>query len=104
MENSLRSSVECVPEVAAGLAGRASIIVDGGYRRGTDIFKALARIARTVREQHGGRHERSPSDRRPALRSTPFPAPEMCDDRLRQQAGPAARAGGPVDEGEQPGE
>ena len=29
MENSLRSSVECVPDVAAGVAGRAPIIVDG---------------------------------------------------------------------------
>ena len=42
MENSLRSSVECVPEVAAGVAGRAPTIVDGRFRRGTDIFKALA--------------------------------------------------------------
>ena len=48
MENSLRSSVECVPEVAAGVAGRAPIIVDGGFRRGTDIFKALALGATAV--------------------------------------------------------
>ena len=47
-ENSLRSSVECVPEVAAGVAGRAPIIVDGGFRRGTDIFKALALGATAV--------------------------------------------------------
>ena len=48
MENSLRSSVECVPEVAAGVAGRAPILVDGGFRRGTDIFKALALGATAV--------------------------------------------------------
>ena len=48
MENSLRSTVECVPEVAAGVAGRAPIIVDGGFRRGTDIFKALALGATAV--------------------------------------------------------
>ena len=48
MENSLRSSVECVPEVAAGVAGRAPIIVDGGFRRGTDVFKALALGATAV--------------------------------------------------------
>jgi isopentenyl diphosphate isomerase/L-lactate dehydrogenase-like FMN-dependent dehydrogenase len=42
MENSLRSTIECVPEVAAGVAGRVPIIVDGGFRKGTDIFKALA--------------------------------------------------------------
>ena len=50
MENSLRSSVECVPEVAVGVAGRARprSIVDGGFRRGTDIFKALALGATAV--------------------------------------------------------
>ena len=48
MENSLRSSVECVPEVAAGVAGRAPIIVDGGFRRGTDIFKALVALGATA--------------------------------------------------------
>ena len=41
-ENSKRSTVECVPEIARGVAGRAPIIVDSGFRRGTDIFKALA--------------------------------------------------------------
>lgn len=48
MENSLRSTVECVPEVAAGVAGRVPIVVDGGFRRGTDIFKALALGATAV--------------------------------------------------------
>jgi 4-hydroxymandelate oxidase len=41
-ENSLRPTIQCVPEVVAGVAGRAPILVDGGVRRGTDIFKALA--------------------------------------------------------------
>ena len=41
-ENSLRSAIECVPEVVAGVAGRAPVLVDSGFRRGTDIFKALA--------------------------------------------------------------
>ena len=48
MENSLRSSIECVPEVEAGVAGRAAIIVDAGFGRGTDIFKALALGATAV--------------------------------------------------------
>ena len=48
MENSLRSTIECVPEVVAGVAGRAPIIVDSGFRRGTDIFKALALGATAV--------------------------------------------------------
>ena len=39
---SLRSTIECLPEVAAGIAGRIPIILDSGVRRGTDIFKALA--------------------------------------------------------------
>ena len=47
-ENSLRSTVECVSEVAAGVAGRAPVVVDGGFRRGTDIFKALALGATAV--------------------------------------------------------
>ena len=47
-ENSLRSAIECVPEVVAGVAGRAPVIVDSGFRRGTDIFKALALGATAV--------------------------------------------------------
>ena len=41
-ENSGRSAIECVPEVVAGAAGRVPVMVDSGFRRGTDIFKALA--------------------------------------------------------------
>ena len=47
-ENSLRPTIACVAEVADGVAGRAPIIVDGGIRRGTDIFKALALGATSV--------------------------------------------------------
>jgi len=41
-ENSLRPAIACVSEVVAGAAGRVPVLVDGGFRRGTDIFKALA--------------------------------------------------------------
>lgn len=47
-ENSLRSAIECVPEVVAGVAGRVPVFVDSGFRRGTDIFKALALGATAV--------------------------------------------------------
>ena len=37
-----RGSIEVLPEVVQAVAGRALIIVDGGFYRGTDIVKALA--------------------------------------------------------------
>ncbi len=47
-EESLRPTIECLPEVAAGIGGRVPIVIDGGVRRGTDIFKALALGATAV--------------------------------------------------------
>jgi isopentenyl diphosphate isomerase/L-lactate dehydrogenase-like FMN-dependent dehydrogenase len=47
-ENSLRSTIECVGEVVAGMRGKGVVIVDGGFRRGTDVFKALALGATAV--------------------------------------------------------
>ena len=47
-ENSQRATIECLPEVAAGVRGRVPIVLDGGVRRGTDIFKALALGASAV--------------------------------------------------------
>ncbi len=41
-ENSLRSTIECLPEVVAGVKGRVPVFIDSGVRRGADIFKALA--------------------------------------------------------------
>ena len=41
-EDSGRSTIECLPEVVSAARGRIPVIVDGGFRRGTDIFKALA--------------------------------------------------------------
>jgi glycolate oxidase len=35
-------STEVLPEVVAAVSGRATVFVDGGYARGTDIVKAIA--------------------------------------------------------------
>lgn len=35
-------TAQALPEVAAAMAGRGTLLVDGGIRRGTDIVKALA--------------------------------------------------------------
>ena len=41
-ENSLRATITSLPEVIQGTAGKIPVICDGGFRRGTDIFKAMA--------------------------------------------------------------
>ncbi|MDQ8166891.1 MAG: alpha-hydroxy acid oxidase [Gemmatimonadota bacterium] len=41
-ENSRRATVTSLPEVVLGAAGRIPVICDGGFRRGTDVFKAMA--------------------------------------------------------------
>ena len=47
-EESLRPSIDSLVEVAAAVKGRVPVILDGGIRRGTDIFKALALGATAV--------------------------------------------------------
>ena len=47
-EASARSTIESLPEVVEGVDGRIPIIIDSGFRRGTDIFKALALGATAV--------------------------------------------------------
>jgi isopentenyl diphosphate isomerase/L-lactate dehydrogenase-like FMN-dependent dehydrogenase len=46
-EESGRGTIECLPEVIDG-AGGLPVLIDGGFRRGTDIYKALALGARAV--------------------------------------------------------
>jgi isopentenyl diphosphate isomerase/L-lactate dehydrogenase-like FMN-dependent dehydrogenase len=43
-----RGTIESVAEVSRAVAGRIPILVDGGFRRGTDVFKALALGANAV--------------------------------------------------------
>jgi (S)-2-hydroxy-acid oxidase len=47
-EETLRSTLECLPEVVAAVRGRIPVLLDGGVRRGTDVFKALALGASAV--------------------------------------------------------
>ena len=43
-----RATVESLPEVVKGAGGRIPVLVDGGVRRGTDAYKALALGASAV--------------------------------------------------------
>ncbi|MEI6667690.1 MAG: alpha-hydroxy acid oxidase [Acidobacteriota bacterium] len=43
-----RPTLEALPEVVEAVAGRIPVLLDGGVRRGTDVFKALALGASAV--------------------------------------------------------
>jgi 4-hydroxymandelate oxidase len=43
-----RGSIECLPEIAAGVGRRIPILIDSGFRSGGDVFKALALGATAV--------------------------------------------------------
>src|SRR6266545_1511550 len=47
-EDSGRSSIDALPEIADAVKGRIPILVDSGFRRGTDIVKALCMGATAV--------------------------------------------------------
>lgn len=47
-ENSLRATIVSLPDVLLGTAGRIPVVCDGGFRRGTDIFKAMALGASSI--------------------------------------------------------
>lgn len=47
-EDSGRAAIDSLVEVVAGVRGRVPVLVDSGFRRGTDIFKALALGASAV--------------------------------------------------------
>jgi isopentenyl diphosphate isomerase/L-lactate dehydrogenase-like FMN-dependent dehydrogenase len=43
-----RGTIECLAEVVDAVQGRIPVLIDSGFRRGTDIFKALALGAKAV--------------------------------------------------------
>ena len=43
-----RGAMEALPEIVAAVDGRAGIIIDGGFARGTDVVKAIAGGANLV--------------------------------------------------------
>jgi 4-hydroxymandelate oxidase len=43
-----RGTIDCLPEVVAGVAGRIPVLIDSGFRSGADVFKALALGATAV--------------------------------------------------------
>jgi 4-hydroxymandelate oxidase len=47
-EDNGRSTVDALPEILAAVQGRIPVFIDGGFRRGTDVIKALAMGAAAV--------------------------------------------------------
>ncbi len=41
-EESGRATIQSLPEVVEAVAGQVPVLVDGGFRRGNDVLKALA--------------------------------------------------------------
>jgi 4-hydroxymandelate oxidase len=47
-ENGLAAPIEVLPGIADAVAGKIPVLIDGGFRRGGDVLKALALGARAV--------------------------------------------------------
>jgi 4-hydroxymandelate oxidase len=45
---SARGTIECLPEVLSGAAGKIPVLIDSGFRGGADVYKALALGATAV--------------------------------------------------------
>src|SRR5436305_664518 len=47
-EDNGRSTIDALPEIISAVNGRMPVIVDSGFRRGTDVVKALAMGAQAL--------------------------------------------------------
>ncbi len=47
-DSGFAAPIEVLPSIADAVGGKAAVLVDGGFRRGTDVLKALALGARLV--------------------------------------------------------
>lgn len=47
-EESLMATIDVLPEVVAAVGGKIPVLIDGGFRRGTDVLKGLALGATAV--------------------------------------------------------
>ena len=47
-EETLRATLDCLPEIVTAVRGRVPVFIDGGLRRDTDVFRALALGATAV--------------------------------------------------------
>jgi isopentenyl diphosphate isomerase/L-lactate dehydrogenase-like FMN-dependent dehydrogenase len=47
-EDNGRSTIDALPEILATVNGKMPVFIDGGFRRGTDVVKALALGAKAV--------------------------------------------------------
>lgn len=43
-----QATIDALPPIAEAVAGRAAIVIDGGFTRGTDVIKGLARGATVI--------------------------------------------------------
>src|SRR5262245_58976905 len=43
-----QATIDALPAIVDAVGGRASIVIDGGFRRGTDVIKAVALGANVV--------------------------------------------------------
>jgi (S)-mandelate dehydrogenase len=79
------SSIEVLPEIAAAVGKRLSILVDGGLRRGTDVIKALSLGANAVMSGRATLYGLAADGERGVMRALEILTTEM--DRVMGQLG-----------------